>query len=138
MATYGYIRISKDNANGHGPEAQLEAIRRYCAGAGVKLTETFQDLGVSGRTTKRPELQRLLGQLGEGDVLVAAKLDRLSRSLLDFAELIERSQREGWSIAVLDVGVDLSTPIGRMVSGVLATFAQFEREMISERTTRAL
>ena len=75
---------------------------------------------------------------GQASVLVTAKLDRLSRSVLDFAALMARAEREGWAIVVLDVNVDTSTPSGEMMANVVAAFAQYERRLISERTRRAL
>lgn len=75
---------------------------------------------------------------GQADALCVAKLDRLSRSLLDFAGLMERSRKRGWSLVALDLGVDTSTPSGEMMASVLATFAQFERRLIGERTRAAL
>jgi DNA invertase Pin-like site-specific DNA recombinase len=70
--------------------------------------------------------------------LVTAKLDRLSRSVVDFASLMARAEREGWAIVVLDVSVDTSTPSGEMMAHVVASFAQYERRLVSERTKRAL
>jgi DNA invertase Pin-like site-specific DNA recombinase len=75
---------------------------------------------------------------GQAQGIVAAKLDRLSRSVLDFAGLLERAQREGWNVVTLDNGLDLSTPYGRLAVGILMQFAQFEREMISVRTKEGL
>ena len=75
---------------------------------------------------------------GEAQGLVSSKLDRLSRSLLDFAALMETARKEGWSLMALDLGVDTSTPSGEMMASVLATFAQFERRMIGLRTKEAL
>jgi DNA invertase Pin-like site-specific DNA recombinase len=70
--------------------------------------------------------------------LVVAKLDRLSRSLLDFAALMERGRRSGWALVALDLGVDTTTPSGEMMANVLAVFAQFERRLIGQRTREAL
>jgi DNA invertase Pin-like site-specific DNA recombinase len=67
-----------------------------------------------------------------------AKLDRLSRSLLDFAGLTERARRKGWALVALDLGVDPSTPSGEMMASVLASFAQYERRLIGQRTRDAL
>jgi DNA invertase Pin-like site-specific DNA recombinase len=75
---------------------------------------------------------------GQADALVVAKLDRLSRSLLDFAGLMDRSGQKGWSLVALDVGVDTTTPSGEAMVGVLAVFAQFERKLIAQRTRDAL
>jgi DNA invertase Pin-like site-specific DNA recombinase len=77
-------------------------------------------------------------RLGVADVLVVAKLDRLSRSLMDFASLMERSRDEGWSLVALDLGVDTSTPQGEMLASVMTSFAQFERRLIGVRTREAL
>jgi DNA invertase Pin-like site-specific DNA recombinase len=70
--------------------------------------------------------------------LVVAKLDRLSRSLLDFAALMEGGRRSGWALVALDLGVDTTTPAGEMMANVLAVFAQFERRLIGQRTREAL
>src|SRR5438034_11547033 len=66
------------------------------------------------------------------------KLDRLSRSLLDFACLMERSRRRGWSIVALDVAVDTTSPSGEVMASVLSAFAAYERRLIGERTKAAL
>jgi hypothetical protein len=70
--------------------------------------------------------------------LVVATLDRLSRSLLDFAALMERGRRSGWALLALDLGGDTTTPSGEMMANVLAVFAQFERRLIGQRTREAL
>lgn len=77
-------------------------------------------------------------QRGDACTLVVSKLDRLSRSLVQFAELMERSRRKGWSLVALDLGVDTSTPAGEMMASVLASFAQYERRLIGQRTRDAL
>lgn len=71
-------------------------------------------------------------------MLLVAKLDRLSRSLLDFASLMARSQAEGWSLVALDLGVDTSTPAGEFMASVMASAAQWERRIIGQRTRDAL
>jgi DNA invertase Pin-like site-specific DNA recombinase len=99
-----------------------------------------EDKGFSAKSLERPGITRVLEQLkaGAADALMVAKLDRLSRSLLDFAGLMERARRQGWALVALDLGVDTSTPAGEMMANVLATFAQFERRMIGQRTKDAL
>lgn len=67
-----------------------------------------------------------------------AKLDRLSRSLIDFTALMERSRRHGWALVALDLGVDTSTPHGEMIASIMASFAQYERRLIASRTRDAL
>jgi len=75
---------------------------------------------------------------GRADVLVVAKLDRLSRSLVDFAGLPVRAQEETWNLVALDLGVDLSTPAGEFLASVMASAAQWERRIIGTRTREAL
>jgi DNA invertase Pin-like site-specific DNA recombinase len=71
-------------------------------------------------------------------VLVVSRLDRLTRSLLDFSALVERAQRERWRLVVVEQAFDLGTSSGRAMAGMLAVFAQFERDLISERIREAL
>lgn len=99
------------------------------------------DAGASGRRLDgRPGLSAALGVVegGGANGLVVAKLDRLSRSLLDAATLIERSRRRGWALIALDLGVDTTTPAGELVASVMAAVAQWERRAIGERTREAL
>ncbi|MEK6277740.1 MAG: recombinase family protein [Actinomycetota bacterium] len=72
------------------------------------------------------------------EALVVAKLDRLSRSMLDFTALMERAQKQSWALVALDCAVDTTTPAGEAMAHVLATFAQFERRLIGQRTKDAL
>ena len=76
--------------------------------------------------------------MSPGSVLVVAKLDRLSRSLLDFAALMAQAQRDGWSIVALDIGVDTSTVNGELVANIIMALAQWERRLIGQRTKDAL
>jgi len=75
---------------------------------------------------------------GQADILVVAKLDRLSRSVLDFTGLMYRADKEGWHICIKDLDLDTSHPNGRMVLHIMATLSQWEREMIGLRTKEAL
>jgi DNA invertase Pin-like site-specific DNA recombinase len=139
----GYLRVSTASQfqSGAGLADQDQAIRAECERRGWKLSQVWADDAASGRSIdRRPELQEALDALdaGQASVLVTAKLDRLSRSVLDFAALMARAEREGWAIVVLDVNVDTSTPSGEMMAHVVASFAQYERRLISDRTKRAL
>jgi DNA invertase Pin-like site-specific DNA recombinase len=89
---------------------------------------------------RRPGLDRVLRQCEDGhaDGLVVTKLDRLSRSLVSWAAIVERAQRGRFDLVVIDQAFQLDTPNGRAMAGMLAVFAQFEREMIAERTRTAL
>ena len=71
-------------------------------------------------------------------MLVTAKLDRLSRSAIDFLSLVKRAQSNGWALVMLDPSVDMTDPMGRFTAGILAQVAELEREMISKRTSEAL
>jgi len=142
-AVVGYIRVStaEQADSGAGLEAQRAAIEAEAQRRGWTLVGTFEDAGASGKSMNgRPGLQEVLQAVERGDAqaLVVAKLDRLSRSLLDFASLMERGRKRGWSLVALDLGVDSSTPAGEMMASVLATFAQFERRLIGQRTRDAL
>jgi DNA invertase Pin-like site-specific DNA recombinase len=90
----------------------------------------------SGKSLERPGMTYALELLrsGQAQGIVAAKLDRLSRSSLDFASLLERATKEAWNIVLLDLGLDLSTPMGKFTASVMVAVAELEREMISERT----
>jgi DNA invertase Pin-like site-specific DNA recombinase len=139
----GYVRVStgEQAANGAGLDAQRNAILDEAAKRNWTILDVHEDAGVSGRTLDgRPGLSAVLRRIetGEADALVVAKLDRLSRSLMDFAQLMERSRRQRWALVALDLGVDTSTPSGEMMASVLAVFAQFERRLIGQRTKEAL
>src|SRR5205823_6536696 len=125
---------------GAGLEAQRRAIMAECERRGWQLVDVIEDAGYSAKDLKRPGVQIALETLRkrQASALVVAKLDRLSRSMLDFAGLMDAAQRQGWALVALDLGVDTSTPSGEMIANVLATFAQFERRLIAERTRAAL
>lgn len=139
----GYVRVSTDDQadSGAGLEAQRAAIVAECARRGWTLAALYEDAGASGKSLSgRPGLQRALSDVetGVAAAMVVAKLDRLSRSLLDFSGLMARSRRKGWALVALDLGVDTTTPSGEMMANVLAVFAQFERRLIGQRTRDAL
>jgi DNA invertase Pin-like site-specific DNA recombinase len=124
----GYARVSTDDQN---LDAQLDALK--AAGAG----RVFADK-ISGSLRKRPELDRLLDQLRDGDVVVVTKYDRLARSLRDLLEIVEAIRSKGAGFRSLAEDIDTTTPAGRLVFHVFASIAQFERERISERTREGL
>src|SRR6184192_2969595 len=142
MRVLGYVRVSTDEQSGSGAglEAQRRAIAAECERRGWHLVEVVEDAGFSAKDLKRPGIQEALRVLKEGDAkaLVAAKLDRLSRSMIDFTGLMATAQKQGWALVALDCAVDTTTPAGEAMANVLATFAQFERRLISQRTREAL
>jgi DNA invertase Pin-like site-specific DNA recombinase len=137
-----YVRVSTDEQADHGAglEAQRAAIVRECERRGWQLVRIEEDAASGRSMAGRPGLSAALEavETGEADALIVAKLDRLSRSLLDFAALMARAQRRGWALVALDLGVDTTTPQGEMMASVLAVFAQFERRLIGQRTRDAL
>jgi site-specific DNA recombinase len=100
------------------------------------LPERYDDGGFSGGTLDRPALQHLLEEIESGgiDCVVVYKVDRLSRSLLDFARLMERFDRQAVSFVAVTQQLNTTTSLGRLTLNVLLSFAQFEREIIGERT----
>ena len=142
VAAIGYVRVSTSEQaeSGAGLAAQRTAIEQTCHHREWHLLEVAEDAGLSGKNLKRPGLIAAIERLEAGDasVLVVAKLDRLSRSLMDFAALMERSRQQGWALVALDLGVDTSTPHGEMIASVMASFAQYERRLIGLRTKDAL
>lgn len=142
VALVGYIRVSTSTQadNGTSLEEQEHAIRRYAEAHGAVLVAVETDAGFSGRTTRRAALQRVLARLKakEADGVVVARLDRLSRSLRDAADLFARARGEGWQIHSLAERLDTASPSGTFVAHVLAAMAQWEREMAGERTRAAL
>jgi DNA invertase Pin-like site-specific DNA recombinase len=138
----GYIRCStSDQAeSGLGLEAQLMAIRTECERRGWTLVKVCVDEGLSGKDLDRPGVMEALEMVESGQVgtLMVSKLDRLSRSLFDFASLMERARKNAWNLVALDLGVDLSTPQGEFLASVMAAAAAWERRIISQRTKDAL
>jgi DNA invertase Pin-like site-specific DNA recombinase len=135
-----YLRVSTQEQGDSqlGLQAQRQVIEQACAARGWVLVGVEQDIA-TGKDLKRPGLARALDRCkADGLVLVSAKLDRISRSVHDFSGLLDRSLSEGWSLLVLDAGIDTSTPNGRAMVGMIAVFAQLERELIGERTKAAL
>jgi DNA invertase Pin-like site-specific DNA recombinase len=120
----GYARVSTDDQH---TENQIEQLKK--AGCERIFEET-----ASGGRWDRPELQDCLKQLRHGDVLVVWKLDRLSRSLSDLLRILEKVDKAGASFKSLTETLDTSGACGRLMMHMLASFNQFEREIIKERT----
>jgi site-specific DNA recombinase len=120
-------------------DAQREACAAYVAsqkGQGWRLLpQRYDDGGVSGGTLERPGLQRLLSDIeaGKVDLVVVYKVDRLTRSLADFAKLVERFDGAGVSFVSVTQHFNTATSMGRLTLNVLLSFAQFEREVTAER-----
>jgi len=141
MTMLGYIRVSTEEQaqSGLGLGAQRAGLELYERQHDTNLA-IYCDDGYSGKTLERPALYEALTRIGHGeaDGLVVVKLDRLTRSLLDFAQLLEWFKAATAALVAIDVGVDTSTPGGRMIAGVFAVVAEWEREMIAQRTKDGL
>ena len=120
-------------------DAQRESAEAYIESQRMQgwraLPDRYDDGGFSGGTMERPGVQRLLADVDAGkvDVIVVYKIDRLSRSLLDFMKMIERFNEKGVSFVSVTQHFNTTDPTGRMFLGILITFAQYEREVIAER-----
>lgn len=136
----GYCRVSTDEQaeNGHGLDAQEARVRAYARAIGWELMDVIKDDGYSGASMNRPGLQQLLGMVRTGQVagVVVAKLDRVSRSLRDmlnlYAECFEASNT---ALVSVTEQFDTSTPAGRLFFQLVGSFAEFERNVITERTS---
>lgn len=124
----GYARVSTDDQS---LDSQMDAL----SAAGAE--RVFADK-MSGSRRARPELDRMLEQLRDGDVVTVTKYDRLARSLKDLLEIVEAIRERGAGFRSLAEDIDTTTPAGRLVFHVFASIAQFERERISERTREGL
>ena len=137
-----YTRVSTDHGleqDFNSLDAQYDASQAYIrsqAHAGWTLLRArYDDGGFSGGNTERPALQRLLEDVraGKVDVIVVYKVDRLTRSLADFAKLVELFDQHGVSFVSVTQQFNTTTSMGRLTLNVLLSFAQFEREVTSER-----
>ena len=142
MRVIGYMRVSTEEQgdSGAGLDAQEAAIRAEVKRRGWELVDLRHDVASGKSVRRRAQLGATLRDLaaGHAETLVVAKLDRLSRSVLDFAGIMETAGREGWSLAVLDLGVDTTTPNGKLIANIMSALAEWERELIGARTRDAL
>lgn len=126
---YGYARVSTRGQakDGNSLEAQAKALKD--AGA----LEIFSD-AFTGTKSHRPELDRLMGIMKQGDTLAVTKLDRIARSASKGMELIQSLLDRGITVHVLNMGLLDNTPTGKLIRNIMLAFAEFERDMIVERT----
>lgn len=126
---YGYSRVSTKLQATDGNSLESQEMQLRDAGASIIYKDAF-----SGTKAERPELDKLKSILAPGDKVIVTKLDRLARSTEDGLELIKLWMENGISIHVLNMGLIDNTPTGRLILTVLLAFAEFERDMIIERT----
>ena len=126
-----YARVSTHV--GQNPEMQLAELREYCSRRGWEVSGEFVDNGVSGGRERRPELDRMLSacRRRQVDAVVVYRYDRFARSLRQLVNALCEFDALGIQFVSLHEGVDTSTPNGRLVFGIFASIAEFERELIS-------
>lgn len=127
---YGYARVSTtgQKRDGNSLEEQQEKLKEN--GAAVIFVDVF-----TGTKTDRPEFKKLLSLLKSGDTVMATKLDRVSRSASQGIALVDDLLSRGITLHILNMGVMNNTPMGKLIRNVMFSFAEFERDMIVERTT---
>lgn len=126
---YGYARVSTIGQGAHGNSLQDQIAKLQAAGAEEIMQDTF-----TGTKIDRPAFTQLLGKLQAGDQLIVTKLDRFARSTVEGVQTIKALQERGVTVHVLNMGIIDSSPTGKLTFTLLLAFAEFERDMIIERT----
>jgi site-specific DNA recombinase len=138
----GYCRVSTEDQSerGFSLAAQEEKIRQYAALYGHELTEIVIDPGYSAKSLDRPGVARVLEMMKKKQTgaVIVAKLDRLTRSVRDLADIVEIANRRGVALVSVAEHLDTSSAAGRMVMNLLASVSQWEREAIGERTSAVI
>lgn len=139
MRVFTYERISRITERTTSVARQREHNTAMATQRGWDVVDRFSDEGVSGATDpdERPAMRRMLARLNEVDAIIFYRLDRLCRSTLAFAGLMDRCERAGVALVSVTEPLDLSTPMGRAMAEIIAVFAKLEREMIRERSMDA-
>src|SRR6266700_282940 len=133
-----YARVSTNN--GQDPEVQLAEIRQFCKRRDWTTVQEYVDKGISGSKEHRPALDKLLADCRKRavDCVVVYRYDRFARSLRQLVNALEEFRALGIDFVSLHEGVDTSTPNGRLVFGIFASIAEFERELIRDRVRSGL
>lgn len=136
----GYLRVSTKQQENDGAslEAQAERVNHYCAMSGVTLLATFQEAQSGKSADNRAELQKALKLCDQGHHLVIYSLSRMARSTLDAILIDERIRKAGGRIVSLSEHIDTGTASGRLMYRILASFSEYEREIIVERTDNVI
>ena len=133
-----YARVSTNN--GQNPEMQLNEVRAYCVRREWEVAGEYVDAGISGSKEHRPALDRLVADCRKRrvDAVVVYRYDRFARSVRQLVNALEEFRSLGIDFVSLHEGVDTSTPNGRLVFGIFASIAEFERELIRDRVRSGL
>jgi DNA invertase Pin-like site-specific DNA recombinase len=142
VRTVAYLRVSttRQAREGLSLEAQKAKIQAYAELYDLKLVATVRDEGKSARNLRRPGVQKALKMLrgGKAEGLLVVKLDRLTRSIRDLTQLIDRYFRERFALLSVSEQLDTRTAAGRMMINIICVVSQWERETIGERTSEIL
>ncbi|MFZ5207479.1 recombinase family protein [Enterobacter kobei] len=130
MTVYAYTRVSKSDTENGTTDNQINLIQSQ-----VNVSIVFSDVNVSGSILffQRPEAQKLISVLKAGDTVIIAKLDRGFRDTADCLNTVKWFQKRKVTLRILDIALDVSTPIGEMILTIMASVATFERKRIAER-----
>lgn len=130
MTVYAYTRVSKSDTENGTTDNQVNLIQSQ-----AKVSKVFSDVNVSGSMMffQRPEAQKLIRELKAGDTIIIAKLDRGFRDTADCLNTVKWLQKQNVTLRILDIALDVSTPIGEMILTIMASVATFERKRIAER-----
>lgn len=132
MRLLGYTRVSTTSQDAR---LQLDALHE----AGVEARDVFSDVTSGARSAiKRPGMKKLLAYAAEGDTVVVWRIDRLGRSLIDVLNTVNLLRERGVKVRSISDGIDPETAPGRMMLGMLATLAEYERELITERVNAGI
>ena len=125
----GYVRVSTRGQAVDGNSLEYQEQQLRAAGAEKIYIDTY-----TGRIADRPELDKMIKELQAGDTFIVTKLDRVARSVAAGSELIDELGSKGITVNILNMGVIDDTPTGRLIRNVMLSFAEFERDMIVQRT----
>ncbi|GAB3407586.1 recombinase family protein [Erwinia aphidicola] len=130
MSIYAYTRVSKSDTENGTTDNQVNLIQSQ-----ANVSTVFSDVNVSGSVMffQRPEAQKLISVLKAGDTVIIAKLDRGFRDTTDCLNTVKWFQKRKVTLRILDIALDVSTPIGEMILTIMASVATFERKRIAER-----
>lgn len=142
MKVVGYTRVSTDKQADEGVSLNLQAekIRSYCQLYNLELVDLIEDSGESAKDLNRPGVQMAIGMMDRKIVqgIVVYKLDRLTRSILDMGNLIQKYFDKGTRLISVQEQIDTSSATGKFFLNIMMSFSQYERELIGERTRAAM
>ena len=142
MRVMGYIRVSTEDQAAHGVSlaGQRSRLQAYVDEREWEMVRVYRDEGLSAKSMRRPALQEALAacERGEAEVLIVAKLDRLTRSVADMDRLIKRLAKGKIALVSLTESLDATTANGQLMIHLLSSVAEWERAMVGERTREAL